>query len=59
MGRDYAALIFGASIPLERGIKTKRAPSLWRGTSVRAIIDNPIYIGIYRMHGAESEPSSI
>ena len=27
----------------ERGIKTKRGTTLWRGTSVRAIIANPIY----------------
>ena len=31
----------------DRGIKTKRGTTLWRGTSVRALIDNPIYIGIY------------
>ena len=40
----------------ERGIKTKQGTSLWRGTSVRAIIENPIYIGIYHMNGAQSEP---
>ncbi|MBR3017905.1 MAG: recombinase family protein [Clostridia bacterium] len=40
----------------ERGIKTKKGTSLWRGTSVRALIDNPIYIGIYHMNGAQSEP---
>ena len=32
----------------EKGIKTKRGTSLWRGTSIRALIDNPIYVG--RMH---------
>ncbi|MBR3017296.1 MAG: recombinase family protein [Clostridia bacterium] len=40
----------------EHGIKTKRGTSLWRGTSVRALIENPIYIGIYHMNGAQSEP---
>ena len=40
----------------DRGIKTKRGTTLWRGTSVRAIINNPIYIGIYHMQGVESEP---
>lgn len=39
-----------------KGIKTKRGTSLWRGTSIRAIIDNPIYIGIYHMQGVQSEP---
>lgn len=40
----------------DRGIKTKRGTTLWRGTSIRAIIDNPIYIGIYHMQGVQSEP---
>ena len=40
----------------DRGIKTKRGKSLWRGTSVRALIDNPIYIGIYHMDGVQSHP---
>ena len=40
----------------DRGIKTKRGTTLWRGTSVRALIDNPIYLGIYHMNGAQSEP---
>ena len=31
----------------EKGVKTKRGTTLWRGTSIRALIDNPIYIGIY------------
>ena len=39
-----------------RGIKTKRGTSLWRGTSIRALIDNPMYIGIYHMQGVQSEP---
>lgn len=29
-----------------RGIKTKRGTTLWRGTSIRAIIFNPIYKGV-------------
>ncbi len=40
----------------DKGIKTKQGTTLWRGTSIRAIIDNPIYIGIYHMQGAKSEP---
>lgn len=40
----------------DKGIKTKRGKSLWRGTSIRALIDNPIYIGIYHMDGAQSQP---
>ncbi len=40
----------------DRGIKTKRGTTLWRGTSVRALIDNPIYLGIYHMNGVKSEP---
>ena len=40
----------------DMGIKTKRGTTLWRGTSVRALIDNPIYLGIYHMNGAQSEP---
>ena len=38
------------------GVKTKRGTSLWRGSSIRAIISNPIYIGIYHMQGVQSEP---
>ena len=40
----------------DKGIKTKRGTTLWRGTSVRALINNPIYIGVYHMNGAQSEP---
>ena len=29
---------------------------MWRGTSIRALIDNPIYIGVYHMEGVQSEP---
>ena len=32
----------------EKGIRTKRGTSLWRGTSVRALIENPIYKGVLR-----------
>lgn len=45
-----------ANLLNERGIKTKRGTSLWRGTSIRALIDNPIYIGIMRSNSARSEP---
>ena len=40
----------------ERGIKTKRGTTLWRGTSVRALIANPIYKGILRFGDDLSEP---
>lgn len=40
----------------DKGIKTKRGTTLWRGTAIRAIINNPIYIGIYHMQGVQSEP---
>jgi len=40
----------------DKGIKTKRGKSLWRGTSIRALIDNPIYMGIYHMDGVQSQP---
>ena len=39
----------------ERGITTKRNTTLWRGTSVRALIDNPVYIGILRFGDERSE----
>ena len=38
-----------------RGIKTKRGTTLWRGTSIRAIISNPIYKGVLRF-GEELSP---
>lgn len=40
----------------DRGIKTKRGTTLWRGTTIRSLIENPIYIGIYHMQGVQSEP---
>ena len=40
----------------EHGIKTKRGTNLWRGTAVRALIDNPIYIGMMHMGDERSEP---
>ena len=40
----------------ERGIKTKRGTTLWRGTSIRALIDNPIYKGVLRFGEELSEP---
>ncbi len=40
----------------ERGIKTKRGTSLWRGTSIRALIENPLYIGVMHISGVRSEP---
>ena len=40
----------------DMGIRTKRGISLWRGTSIRALIDNPIYIGVYHMDDVQSEP---
>jgi DNA invertase Pin-like site-specific DNA recombinase len=40
----------------DRGIKTKRGTTLWRGTSIRALIDNPIYRGVMHMTGVQSQP---
>ncbi len=40
----------------EKGIKTKRGTTLWRGTSIRALIDNPIYKGVLRFGPERSEP---
>lgn len=40
----------------DRGIKTKRNTSLWRGTSIRALIDNPMYIGVMRFGKEQSKP---
>lgn len=37
-------------------IKTKRGTTLWRGTSIRAIIGNPVYKGILRFGPERSEP---
>ena len=39
----------------ENGIKTKRGTTLWRGTSVRALIGNPIYKGVLRFGDERSE----
>ena len=39
-----------------RGIKTKRGTTLWRGTSIRAIISNPIYKGVLRFGDELSPP---
>lgn len=36
----------------DKGIKTKRDKGPWRGTAIRALIDNPIYIG--HMHMGEA-----
>lgn len=33
----------------EKGIKTKRGKTHWRATAIRALIDNPIYIGHMHM----------
>lgn len=38
----------------DKGIKTKRGTKLWRGTSIRALIDNPIYIGHMHMGDVRS-----
>ena len=40
----------------EMGIKTKRGTTLWRGTSIRAMIENPIYKGVLRFGLERSEP---
>ena len=39
-----------------RGIPTKHGDSFWRGTSVRAVIRNPIYTGRIRFGDDLSEP---
>ena len=38
-----------ANLLNEKGIKTKRNKTFWRATSIRALIDNPIYIGHMHM----------
>lgn len=40
----------------EKGIKTKRGTTLWRGTSIRALISNPIYKGVLHFGDELSEP---
>lgn len=40
----------------ERNIKTKRGTSLWRDTSIRALLSNPVYIGILRFGDERSKP---
>ena len=40
----------------EMGIKTKRGTTHWRGTSIRALIENPIYKGVLRFGPERSEP---
>ncbi|MBQ6346605.1 MAG: recombinase family protein [Clostridia bacterium] len=40
----------------DRGIRTKRGTTLWRGTSIRALIDNPVYIGVLKFGDERSEP---
>ncbi len=40
----------------EKGILTKRGTPLWRGTSIRAIIGNPVYKGVLRFGKELSEP---
>lgn len=39
----------------EHGIKTKRGTTLWRNTSIRAMLSNPIYMGVMRF-GDELSP---
>ena len=40
----------------DKGILTKKGTTLWRGTTIRAIIENPIYKGIRRFGDERSEP---
>ena len=40
----------------EKGIKTKRGTTLWRGTSIRALIANPICKGVLHFGDELSEP---
>jgi DNA invertase Pin-like site-specific DNA recombinase len=39
----------------DRGITTKKGTNLWRGTSIRAIIGNPIYKGVMRFGNERSD----
>ena len=39
----------------DKGILTKKGTTLWRGTTIRAIIENPIYKGIRRFGDERSE----
>lgn len=40
----------------EQGIPTKKKTSLWRATAIRAIVENPIYVGVIRFGEDMSEP---
>ena len=40
----------------DHDVKTKRNTTLWRGTAIRAILGNPVYIGILRFGDERSEP---
>ena len=40
----------------ENGVKTKRGSTPWRGTSIRALIENPIYKGVLRFGPERSQP---
>ena len=40
----------------DHGIKTKRDTTLWRGTSIRAIVGNTIYKGVLHFGDEFSEP---
>ena len=40
----------------DQGIKTKKDRGFWRGTAIRAIVQNPIYIGVIRFGDERSEP---
>lgn len=39
----------------DKGIKTKKGQGFWRGTSIRALIENPIYIGVMKFGAERSE----
>ncbi len=39
-----------------QGVKTKRGTTLWRGTSIRVLISNPIYKGVMHFGDAFSQP---
>ncbi len=45
-----------ANLLNEKGILTKRGTQLWRGTSIRAIIANPVYKGVLRFGKELSKP---
>ena len=40
----------------DRGIKTKKGKPNWRGTTIRSMVENPIYMGVLTFGDERSEP---